>query len=313
MKLTTSFVFSCSLLLGLSYGWQEQTPSLQQLQIQGQEGQQQPHHKYNEEQGLHKVRRLQRLLLHNNRHTMQFRNEEADDQLIRDLRSTGALGFAKPDECPPRKTDMVKDGKNGKKRTCPRKCSTDSDCLNDRKLCLCDGACGMSCIRPEKECPELPDPPHGQVHLTGRHFNDRAVYTCDDGYQIVGLEQVICNSNGQWSGAQPSCKQGTSSAQSRYYCGSPPIIQHAKHNGSDEQMYFDLDTELSYQCDPGYKRKGFQVAQCFFYNGTARWFGPDLTCHPIDCGAPEEILNGKRDGDCTTYRCQVRFNKILTE
>ena len=40
----------------------------------------------------------------------------------------------------------------------------DSDCLNDRKLCLCDGACGMSCIRPEKECPELPDPPHGQVN-----------------------------------------------------------------------------------------------------------------------------------------------------
>ena len=28
----------------------------------------------------------------------------------------------------------------------------------------------MSCVRPEKECPELPDPDHGQVHLTGRHF-----------------------------------------------------------------------------------------------------------------------------------------------
>ena len=40
-----------------------------------------------------------------------------------------------------------------------------------------------------------------------RHFNDRAVYTCDDGYQIVGLEQVICNSDGHWSGAQPMCKQ----------------------------------------------------------------------------------------------------------
>ena len=79
-------------------------------------------------------------------------------------------------------------------------------------------------------------------------------------------------------------------------------------------MFFDLDTELSYQCDPGYKRKGFQVAQCFFYNGTARWFGPDLTCHPIDCGPPEDILNGKRDGDCTTYRCQVstlRENEML--
>ena len=84
---------------------------------------------------------------------------------FRNLRSTLTHGFTKPDECPPRQTESVPDEKNGKKRPCPRKCSTDSDCLNDRKLCLCDGACGMSCIRPEKECPELPDPPHGQVHL----------------------------------------------------------------------------------------------------------------------------------------------------
>ena len=85
-----------------------------------------------------------------------------DADFIRSLRST--LGnFAKPDECPPRQTDTVQDGINGQKRTCPRKCASDSDCLNDRKLCLCDGACGLSCIRPEKECPELPDPPHGQV------------------------------------------------------------------------------------------------------------------------------------------------------
>jgi hypothetical protein len=86
-----------------------------------------------------------------------------DDDHDRDLRSTSYVGFIKPDECPPRQTDVVP-VKNGlKKRTCSRKCANDNDCLNDRKLCLCDGACGMSCFRPEKECPELPDPPHGQV------------------------------------------------------------------------------------------------------------------------------------------------------
>ena len=53
---------------------------------------------------------------------------------------------------------------------CMTKCLSDHGCQNKRKLCLCDGVCGMSCIRPEKECPELPDPPNGQVHLTGRHF-----------------------------------------------------------------------------------------------------------------------------------------------
>lgn len=52
----------------------------------------------------------------------------------------------------------------------------------------------------------------------------------------------------------------------------------------------------------------FQEAQCFFYNGTARWFGPDLQCLPIDCGEPEDILNGRRDGECTSYRCQVNID-----
>ncbi|KAF2365055.1 hypothetical protein FHG87_004188 [Trinorchestia longiramus] len=34
-------------------------------------------------------------------------------------------------------------------RTCLRKCSSDSDgCLSRRKKCLCDGICGMSCIKP---------------------------------------------------------------------------------------------------------------------------------------------------------------------
>ena len=53
---------------------------------------------------------------------------------------------------------------------CVRRCAVDKDCTNDRKLCLCDGLCGLSCIRPEKECPELPDPDNGQVTLGGRHF-----------------------------------------------------------------------------------------------------------------------------------------------
>ena len=74
------------------------------------------------------------------------------------------------------------------------------------------------------------------MHLTGRHFNDRAVYTCDEGYAIVGLDQVLCNSNGQWSGEQPTCKQSNYNSQSRFYCGEPTMIPHAKHNGSKEQV-----------------------------------------------------------------------------
>lgn len=31
---------------------------------------------------------------------------------------------------------------------CLRKCSSDEDCKSKKKKCLCDGPCGMSCIKP---------------------------------------------------------------------------------------------------------------------------------------------------------------------
>lgn len=31
---------------------------------------------------------------------------------------------------------------------CLRKCSSHEDCKSKKKKCLCDGACGMSCIKP---------------------------------------------------------------------------------------------------------------------------------------------------------------------
>ncbi|KAG7171604.1 putative high molecular weight rhoptry protein 2-like [Homarus americanus] len=33
-------------------------------------------------------------------------------------------------------------------RTCLRKCNGDRDCLSKRKVCLCDGMCGLSCVNP---------------------------------------------------------------------------------------------------------------------------------------------------------------------
>lgn len=33
---------------------------------------------------------------------------------------------------------------------CLRKCSSHEDCKSKKKKCLCDGVCGMSCIKPGK-------------------------------------------------------------------------------------------------------------------------------------------------------------------
>ena len=89
----------------------------------------------------------------------------------------------------------------------------------------------------------------------------------------MGMEKVVCQTSGQWSGEQPTCKYSSGGGHSPYYCGNPPKIDNASHNGSEEQTFFDLDAELSYQCFPGFRRdrnKGFDNAKCFFYEWQCR-------------------------------------------
>jgi hypothetical protein len=60
---------------------------------------------------------------------------------------------------------------------CLRKCSSDEDCKSKKKKCLCDGACGMSCIKPDRECPELEHPSLGTVVMSGKIYLKYFRYT----------------------------------------------------------------------------------------------------------------------------------------
>ena len=57
----------------------------------------------------------------------------------------------------------------------------------------------------DRECHEVGKPDKGNVMLTGRLFADRAIYTCDEGYRLVGVEFRLCQADGSWSATEPSC------------------------------------------------------------------------------------------------------------
>lgn len=59
----------------------------------------------------------------------------------------------------------------------------------------------------ERECEELRSPAVGTVTLTGRLFGDKATYSCELGYHVVGLRERTCQADGNWSGQAPVCKQ----------------------------------------------------------------------------------------------------------
>ena len=54
-------------------------------------------------------------------------------------------------------------------------------------------------------CPTLSNPQNGRVNQRGNKPGDRASYTCNSGYELVGQSTRICQNNGQWSGDAPTC------------------------------------------------------------------------------------------------------------
>ena len=55
-------------------------------------------------------------------------------------------------------------------------------------------------------CQDISNPDNGEVTLSmGMNFESRAEFTCDETYNLKGLQQLVCMSNGYWSGPPPTC------------------------------------------------------------------------------------------------------------
>lgn len=94
----------------------------------------------------------------------------------------------------------------------------------------------------DRECPELSDPELGRVTVTGRLFGDRASYTCQHGYHVVGLQSRTCQADGQWAGQAPACKQN-----SKHQCCCLPILFTKQTFNNATFVYHDLKNNIVFQ------------------------------------------------------------------
>ena len=56
------------------------------------------------------------------------------------------------------------------------------------------------------DCGSLPNPTNGSVILTGTVEGSFANYTCNDGFELEGASDRVCQGNGNWSGSEPFCR-----------------------------------------------------------------------------------------------------------
>ncbi len=57
-------------------------------------------------------------------------------------------------------------------------------------------------------CPTLPldcDPAYEMIDVPNTTFGSTATYTCTEGYTLTGEATRTCQSNGMWSGSEPTC------------------------------------------------------------------------------------------------------------
>ena len=54
-------------------------------------------------------------------------------------------------------------------------------------------------------CPDLMAPDNGQVVVFGTSPGDTAMYSCNPGYELDGVDTLTCGDDGVWSAAPPVC------------------------------------------------------------------------------------------------------------
>ena len=62
-------------------------------------------------------------------------------------------------------------------------------------------------------CSSLTDPNNGVINCSVGDdgvpsYEDTCSFTCNIGYWLIGSDTRTCQSNGNWSGIEPSCSRG---------------------------------------------------------------------------------------------------------
>ncbi|KAF2906005.1 hypothetical protein ILUMI_00172 [Ignelater luminosus] len=80
----------------------------------------------------------------------------------------------------------------------------------------------------------------------------RVIYSCDEGFEMVGRAQLACDIDERWNGPPPRCEP--------ILCEPPPGILNGIVSASDNETLFG--TIIEYSCNSGYKLRGASQITC---------------------------------------------------
>ncbi|XP_064449968.1 complement factor H isoform X2 [Mirounga angustirostris] len=152
----------------------------------------------------------------------------------------------------------------------------------------------------ERPCGHPGDTPFGSFHLERRNefvYGAKVVYTCNEGYQLLGrINFRECEPDG-WTNDIPLCEVVKCS----------PVTE--PENGRLTSTAVELDQDhtfgqvVRFQCNSGFKLEGPAEIHC---SANGVWSGEAPKCVEISCQEPE-IVNGQSTSQKKTYRENERL------
>ena len=174
----------------------------------------------------------------------------------------------------------------------------------------------------------------------GNNPGDRASYTCNSGYELVGQSTRTCQSNGQWSGDAPTCTQivcrnlsnppnGRVSLSIGVFIGSRATYtcnrgyslvgdstRVCQNDGTWTGRAPIIDNTAGgtavYTCNSGYTLVGRDTRTC---QEDGSWSGTAPICRRVRCDDLPDITSGQVSfsgsinfpGTTATYTCIVGY------
>uniref|UniRef100_A0A2K6EQD9 Sushi, von Willebrand factor type A, EGF and pentraxin domain-containing protein 1 n=1 Tax=Propithecus coquereli TaxID=379532 RepID=A0A2K6EQD9_PROCO len=176
-------------------------------------------------------------------------------------------------------------------------CSEHASCLNTNGSYIC--SCippytgdGKNCAEPVKcKAPGNPENGHssGEIYTVGAEVT----FSCEDGYQLMGVTKITCLESGEWNHLIPYC-EGIS-------CGVPPPLENGFYSAED----FHAGSTVTYQCNKGYTLAGDKESSCLA-SGSWSHFPP--VCELVQCSSPESINNGNYILSGLTYLSTASYS-----
>jgi hypothetical protein len=106
----------------------------------------------------------------------------------------------------------------------------------------------------------------------GAIYEQKATYTCNPGYRLVGVASRSCEAEGTWNGSAPSCEPRD--------CGTLPMPAHGRVDLSGGTTV--ASPPVRFSCDAGYTRYGDETRTCQPTILGVGWSGSAPSC--LKCG-----------------------------